>query len=106
VNIDYLEELTDDNTALQKELIQLYFITLDKALPALEASLSPSMDEEWKRNVHELKGASLSIGIEDIAAACSEAHYTDKLGEKGKQDLLSDIQHLVSQLEPLVKHLR
>ena len=106
MNIDYLEELTDDNPSLQKELIQLYFITLEKVLPALEDSLSPSKDEEWKRHVHELKGASLSIGIEDIAAACSEAHYTEQLGEKGKQDLLSDILHHVRQLEPLVKHLR
>jgi HPt (histidine-containing phosphotransfer) domain-containing protein len=64
--IDYtrLRSFTAGDPQTERELGGLYRITAEALLARLELSLQNP--EEWSRNCHSLKGASVNLGIVEV----------------------------------------
>ena len=72
--IDRLNQFTDGDSQLERELSSLYLSTATLYVDEMRASLADA--EEWRRTAHALKGASANIGATEVARLAAE-------GERG-----------------------
>lgn len=72
-----LREMTDGDPTIEQALLKEFEGTLDRCLHTLSAE---NASEQWRATLHELKGASASMGAMALAEACrmGEADNLDR----------------------------
>ena len=73
VDREHLDEFTDGDPALERELAELYLATAEGYLGELEHKLGSAQD--WRRIAHSLKGASRNLGASRVAALAEAAEH-------------------------------
>lgn len=71
VDLGHLDEFTDGDPALERELAELYLATAEGYLGELEHKLRAAQD--WRRVAHALNGASRNLGATRVAALAEAA---------------------------------
>ncbi len=75
VNIGRIEEIVGTDSDMKKVLLGMFLDTCTRVNATLNNSFSlPAADSEkvWKEAVHELKGAAMNLGFEDLADYCKQ----------------------------------
>lgn len=75
VNIARIEEIVGDDTDMKKTLLKMFIDTCDRSIFKLTKSLDiQGLESEkiWEDSSHELKGAALNLGFEDLGKLCQE----------------------------------
>ena len=89
VDVDHLAMFTDEDMAVEKELIDLFFTTAHECLAGLEGTQRESAWEEWKKFAHRFKGAAANMGAQILADVCLAAE--ENAQEVDKQEALTYI---------------
>ena len=80
VNISRIEEIAGNDTEMKKMLLGMFLDTCNRVISALETAVNESTPEAqkvWKDSVHELKGAALNLGFEELGIYCNEKENAD-----------------------------
>lgn len=67
------EEVTDGDTELENQLLQLFSETAERCLERMQAIAGGEDESEWPMVVHELKGAAGNMQARKLAEACQQA---------------------------------
>jgi HPt (histidine-containing phosphotransfer) domain-containing protein len=91
MRVERLQEFTDGDAQLERELSSLYLSTATLYLDEMRASLTNA--EEWRRTAHALKGASGNIGAVEVARLAAEAERSDPAPDRlaGLEDALEEV---------------
>lgn len=92
VNLDNLHEMTSGDTALEKELFEVYITTAQDCLDQLKTNTSAENEEVWRTQAHSLKGMSLNLGAEKLGAICATAQTEYMLPEEKKLEMFAEIE--------------
>ncbi len=84
-DLEQLEEMTDGDPELKKEIIEAFFECGDECLTDLEQSITGE-NLAWKEKAHALKGIALNFGATRVAelSASAEEAWEISIEEKGK----------------------
>lgn len=74
IDLSHLDEFTEGDPDLERELAELYLSTAERYLADLEGNLGAF--QEWRRIAHSLKGASRNLGANRVAALASAAEHS------------------------------
>lgn len=66
VDLDILREVTEDDTAFERELLQVFVTDCAERLTRLERAVKAQDDEAIRREAHTIKGAAANIGAEQL----------------------------------------
>lgn len=95
VETERLEQITEGDKNLQRELLGLYLVTLDKCINSLES------DTDCKKIMHELKGASGNLGFLDVAALCKKYEESD-IGVSHRTSILESLRKFRVEVENFI----
>lgn len=70
-HLQMLEELSDSDESLVKELAHIFKSSTPELLKQLSAAMSADDRESVRRLAHRLKGSAANIGAKQMAAHCS-----------------------------------
>ncbi len=88
VNISRIEEIVGDDADLKKTLIGMFLSTCDKTINALQGSLAldaTAGNKIWADSCHELKGAAMNLGFEELGEYCKKAEKAEITIEQKKE---------------------
>ena len=83
IDRDFLGRFTQGNTALEREVLELFAHHMPQYLAQLRSAATPS---DWKHAAHSIKGSALAVGARALAAAAESAERTD-MAAPGAADL-------------------
>lgn len=66
VDLDILREVTDDDAAFERELLQMFATDCAERLTRLERAVEAQDDEAIRREAHTIKGAAANVGAEQL----------------------------------------
>lgn len=92
VDLTNLRDMTDGDTAMEKELFKEFISSFEAGLDVLTASCGDGAAETWRSKVHALKGIALNLGAERLGALCKDGQDKHLAGADTKRALLKDIQ--------------
>lgn len=96
VDLSCLNEYTDGDPEVMKELIQLFFTSFDESLDNLKEEATDGQNIEWSNIAHKLKGASAYVGAEQLRSLCAQ-------GQSMEDAQMNDRKMLVQQIETTYK---
>ena len=85
-----LEMLTDGSSDIKKELLELFFATVERCIDVANDRSAENHDD-WTNAMHELKGAAGTLGFSRIEGICKEAPKIPASPPAQKQQLLSQL---------------
>ncbi|MGE4351951.1 MAG: Hpt domain-containing protein [Bdellovibrionales bacterium] len=91
VNLENLREMTGGDSALEKELFDVYVSSSDDCLKALEANQGAGQEETWRTQAHAWKGMSLNLGAEPLGQLCAQAQMNHLATPEEKAKMLEAI---------------
>lgn len=91
IDMDHLNEVTDNDKAFQQELFQLFSETAEKCIQALQTLASNDNTKEWRERAHELKGSSANMGANALAAICKQAMDAENATQEQKKAMFASI---------------
>ncbi len=79
MSIDFtlIQEASGGDPAIERELFRLFLETGSHCREKLQAALSEQQENDWREAAHELKGASLSLGANQLGRLCKQAEYEE-----------------------------
>jgi HPt (histidine-containing phosphotransfer) domain-containing protein len=77
VNTSRIDEIVGEDKSLKKTLMQLFLETCNRVVMKLETSLFTDDSKLWKDASHELKGAALNLGFEELSSLCLKMEKTE-----------------------------
>ena len=89
LDMNELNELTDGDEAILKELLDSFFECADDCIAGLSENLHDS--PAWKEHAHALKGISLNFGAVKLADVSRIAENKPDLTLQERQELLKNI---------------
>lgn len=75
VNISRIEEIVGDDVEMKKTLLEMFLNTCDRVITTLQKSLGLSgaeVNKIWAEATHELKGAAMNLGFEELGNHCGK----------------------------------
>lgn len=90
-DLEQLEEMTDGDPEVKKDIVEAFFECGDECLEELGQSVS-SENIMWKEKAHALKGIALNFGATRIAELSRAAEENCDLSREEKEKLFGDIQ--------------
>lgn len=91
VNLDILDEYTDNDKGAQKELIQIFYDNSIEDLERLKENCSRFEKKIWVGSAHRLKGSSSYIGASVLKNLCSVAETSSFETEEERKSLYAKI---------------
>lgn len=91
IDMEHLNEVTDNDRDFQKQLFELFMETAEKCLQSL-AHAANDNTKEWRERAHELKGSSANMGANALASLCKLAMEAETATHEQKHNLLTSIQ--------------
>ncbi len=91
VDIKHLEIFTGGDPKEEKELFDLFIEQATFSLKEMEKTCAKEKNEAWRSQAHKIKGASTSLGANNLTALCSEAEEGYEMEEDEKKALLAGI---------------
>ena len=92
VNLENLREMTGGDTALEKELFEVYLSSSDDCLKNLKINQGAGQEETWRTQAHAWKGMSLNLGAEALGKLCAEAQMNHTASPEEKAIMLTAIE--------------
>ena len=103
VDLTHLEEMTDNDKVLMKELFEEFDLSGKQTIEQLEESLISGNIETWRSAAHALKGVTLNLGANSLAVLCkiAQERFEDSTAEKAK--MLIEIKAAFIQAQDFLK---
>lgn len=95
-----LNNITDGDIAVQRELLGLYFDTVNRTLAVLKDT-SDANDKAWRDAAHEIKGASNTLGFERIGMLCRQVELLPTLSGIGKEAMVQELESAIGEVRAL-----
>ncbi len=96
----HLHQISDGNTAFERELLQIFVDDTVGRLAATKAALSHQNTAELSRQAHHVKGSSANVGLTEMQAIAS------LLEAQANQNQLSQAESLIAQLDEILDLLK
>lgn len=90
-DLEQLDEMTDGDPELKKDIVEAFFECGDECLEELEQSLGGE-NIMWKEKAHALKGIALNFGATRVAKLSAEAEEGCEMSTAEKEKFFVDIQ--------------
>lgn len=104
LNLDMLNESSGGDVEFARELFSDLVVRAKEIRQDLEAALAQGDAEKVRKSAHELKGSSLTLGAERLAAACKDLEYQAKNGDLGQSP--ATLETLCREMEALWEALK
>lgn len=90
VDLDHFRSMTDGDKEFEAEMVKLFNETVTQCLERMQSNIENNM--EFEAAAHELKGACLNLGANDLAALCKKGQdIAHSATTAEKNDLLHHI---------------
>ena len=94
VDIDRLRDVTDNEPARMRRLINIYLAQTAPMLDELGAAIQSNSSEETARLAHKLVGSSISCGVEAFTLPLRELEQLGRRGDLSQANaLFDDVRH-------------
>lgn len=92
IDMEHLNEVTDNDTEFQVELFQIFQETANNCVTCLQTSCANENNDEWRARAHELKGSAANLGANTLAEFCKQAIDAENASSEEKSTLLKHIE--------------
>ncbi len=100
LDTDHLRDVTDNEPARMRRLIDLYLTQAAPMLDELGAAIQSHSNEEVTRLAHKLVGSSISCGVEAFTHPLRELEQLGRRGDlSGANALFDDVRHIFPQVQ-------
>ena len=96
IDLTRLHSITEGDKETEKMLLTMFYDTTCRILSDLQNN-----NGEWKKLVHELRGAAANLGLGLLAEACLEAEQNPPTGPD-REAFLDVIRQTILELESLI----
>ena len=96
IDLTRLQSITEGDKATEKMLLTMFYDTTCRILSDLQ-----NHNGEWKKLVHELRGAAANLGLSLLAEACKEAEENPPKGPD-REAFFEVISQTILELESLI----
>ncbi|MBV8938653.1 MAG: Hpt domain-containing protein [Alphaproteobacteria bacterium] len=73
VDLTNLREMTGGDGALEQTLFEEFYVYFEGGIRALQSACAAGADEEWRKQMHALKGIALNLGAYPLSELCKQA---------------------------------
>ena len=89
VNKQRMEEIVGNDTETLKLLLGMLIDTFKRTIEKMHTSTGDSAEDKkiWHDANHELKGAAMNLGFNELAEFCKIAEQEDRTTEQKKSDI-------------------
>lgn len=91
VDLANLRTLTDGDSEMEKMLFEEFITSFEQMLTKLRQLIHPSMQEEWRKQSHALKGIALNLGAMTLGELCKQSQQEHLQPDERKAMLLEQI---------------
>ncbi len=98
IDIQQLVRNMGGNERIIPKLLETFWLSCNDCWQRMNAANEANDLNTWQRTAHELKGASLSITANRIAALCLQAEKLEQLQTAESQEILSLLQKKIELL--------
>ncbi len=105
VDLTNLREMIDGDTELEQALFEEFYNAGGECLAALEASLTATDSEAWRRNAHIFKGIAFNLGANALGDLCKKGQEEYSAPDTEKMVLLASIKTSFAQVKDYLKSL-
>ncbi len=91
VDFTNLREITEGDTELEKELFDDFISSCEEKFIVMAENCIDGESLLWESSAHALKGISMNLGADNLAALCQTAQENSVADIQSKQDMLSKI---------------
>ncbi len=97
INPTRLQQITDGDISLQRELLGLFFDTVTRCMGTMR-DVSDAADTAWRDAAHEMKGAANTLGFERIGAVCLRVQVIPSFSSADKQAALRELEAAIMEV--------
>ncbi len=90
-DIRQLNNVTDNNPELQRQLVNMFILQTEQALHTLEGHCTDGENAPWVEAAHMLKGSAGNIGATKLHALCAGAQRMQNASAKERTEALDGI---------------
>ncbi|OIN87928.1 MAG: hypothetical protein AUJ12_00165 [Alphaproteobacteria bacterium CG1_02_46_17] len=105
VDLSRLNEFTEGDKDTERVVINLFLETAYESFDMLKTAQLHNSEEDWKKAVHSMKGASGNLGAMALHSLCSEAEYQGDLSKEAKSSILGNLYAEFGKVETYLKGL-
>ncbi len=91
VDLTNLREITDGDTAMEKELFEEFISTGDSYIVKFSQAMEPDNNETWRTISHSFKGIALNLGAMQLGELCKKAQENNTANIQEKTAMLESI---------------
>jgi histidine phosphotransfer protein HptB len=92
VDLAALREITGGDADIERELFETFLQSATECVAALKAGYPLGRKDEWRKQAHALKGASLNLGAARLGQLCGEAQDSYQGSPEEKLGMLAAIE--------------
>ncbi len=91
IDFERLRAITGGDPKLEKRLFDLFLSTIDRCASRLALALKQDTRDDWPAALHELKGAAVNVGADNVADICQQAESLTLKQQEACRDSLDAI---------------